>query len=307
LNDPTSLTKQQKYVFDKSKKDLPQELQDQWTQLLADNSPGIQKKRNQFINSLVPKSVTYADFVAPKAVNSLVRFFSKEDKVSRTRMASGRTRTQLIGDLGVHGRELFKEGLDCKDIWQDPKDGLYYMRTSTFTRFQSQSEVEQVQREQSATNAGWIALQGAMTTDMLDWKDWAEGKGNGSASSGSAGCLSTQKDDAETVMKLLQEAFDATTRLTLAVRRVSIELMQKAGESMASMRARGVALCKALVEPSEEMEMLLAKTVAEVNPDTVRSVLHKTTQHFTPLQQFYEELVAIYKVHFGKKPKQISS
>jgi hypothetical protein len=146
-----------------------------------------------------------------------------------------------------------------------------------------------------------------MTTDMLDWKDWAEGKGNGSASSGSAGSLSTQKDDAETVMKLLQEAFDATTRLTLAVRRVSIELSQKAGESMASMRARGIALCKALVEPSEEMEMLLAKTVAEVNPATVRSVLHKATQHFTPLQQFYEELVAIYKVHFGKKPKQISS
>jgi len=157
------------------------------------------------------------------------------------------------------------------------------------------------------TDAGWIGLQGAMLTDMPDWKDWAEGKGSGSASSGSDGCDSTQKEDVEKVMKLLQEAFDATTRLTLAVRRVSIELMQKAGDSLATMRARGVALCKALVEPSEEMETLLAKTAAEVNPDTVRSVLLKTTKHFTPLQQFYDELVAIYKVHFGKKPKQISS
>jgi len=142
LNDPTSLTKQQKYVFEKSKKDLPPELQEQWTQLLQSNSAGIQKKRNQFINSLVPKSVSYSDFVTTKAVSSLIRFYSKEDKVSRTAMASGRTRTQMIGDLGVHGRELFKEGLDCKDIWQDPKDGLYYMRTNTVTRFQSQREVE---------------------------------------------------------------------------------------------------------------------------------------------------------------------
>jgi len=106
---------------------------------------------------------------------------------------------------------------------------------------------------------------------------------------------------------LFQEVFDATARLTLSVRRISLDLIKHVGNSQdsvaARMRDRGVQVCKELVEPTEKMESLLARMASENSEDEVKAALKLSVNHFQPLKEFMGELEAMCKFLVGKKPK----
>ena len=62
-------------------------------------------------------------------------------------------------------------------------------------------------------------------------------------------------------------------------------------------------VCKELVEPTENMENLLARTTSENIEQEIQNALKLSATHFAPLERFYNELEAMYKYHIGKKPE----
>ena len=110
-------------------------------------------------------------------------------------------------------------------------------------------------------------------------------------------------------MKNLQDAFDAVTRLTLQVKRTSLEISKKLGAgdaSAMSLKERGTQLLKDLVAPSEMMGELLCKTCSEVFDIKVKNTLRSSAKAFMALEKFNMEIEHMYKFHFGKKPKAIT-
>ena len=71
----------------------------------------------------------------------------------------------------------------------------------------------------------------------------------------------------------LQESFDATTRVTLCLRRLGNTLISFGGSmSVRGMATRATSLCKAMVGPTEKMEEIMATVAKQVAGENVASV-----------------------------------
>ena len=70
-----------------------------------------------------------------------------------------------------------------------------------------------------------------------------------------------------TIMKALQDSFDATTRLTLAVKKLGQEIIasnQDASSTISQMIQTGVTYCSELVEPVNKIERLLMMPMSQI-------------------------------------------
>ena len=125
--------------------------------------------------------------------------------------------------------------------------------------------------------------------------------GNSSAPSSNGGAAGASSADAAT-MRALQESFDATTRLTLATKRLGSTLFSQgaASETIQSMIEKGVKMCKELVDPIAEIEALLLTPPGNVQRAQAMQALKDAAIPFEKLEVFYEELETIVKHHKKK-------
>ena len=187
-------------------------------------------------------------------------------------------------------------------------DGLFYMRQAIEGEKKSHKEKDIVERKVKVDDDA--QLFGLMAESSSGWVEWSIADGPSSSGlSGSAGRTTIDfgqpKEEIEAGMRKVQEAFDAMTRLTLAVRRLTKDLLQNhpGDEGCLLLRDRGIRLCKGLVDPTDELEELLTKTVDVVDVNSIKSALRSSASKFVPLEAYYIELEAVYRAKMGKKPK----
>ena len=106
-----------------------------------------------------------------------------------------------------------------------------------------------------------------MKDQALGWVQFAmEADSGGSGSSSSALADSGVGID-DIMMRALQDSFDATTRLTLSVKRTGQQLIAQglASDTIKDMISRGMEMCKQLVEPINDIESLLMAILAQAS------------------------------------------
>ena len=136
---------------------------------------------------------------------------------------------------------------------------------------------------------------------------WSAGSAASSVRSGAsvAGSGASSVAD-EPMMRALQDSFDATTRLTLAVQRTGQQLMAQgvASETINHNVSRCMELCKQLVPATEEINILLLKPMSQVPRDTAMCALKSAAGPFKQLQLFQEELEQLMRI---QKKRSIGS
>ena len=104
------------------------------------------------------------------------------------------------------------------------------------------------------------------------------------------------------LMAALQDSFDATTWLTMQVKRAGHELMSSASvtKSGADMVHTGVQLCRDLVEPMGQVEMLLVCRPEHIHYSEGLESLKKAAVPFDKLMVFYQEIMMLHKMYVLK-------
>ena len=150
-----------------------------------------------------------------------------------------------------------------------------------------------------------LAIAAGFKSQELSWFQLALEGVASSASSSDGGAAGASSADAAT-MRALQESFDATTRLTLATKRLGRDLISQgaASETIQSMIEKGVAMCAELVEPINTIERLLLTPPANVQRAQAMQALKDAAIPFEKLEVFYEELETLVKHH---KKKQLAA
>ena len=146
-----------------------------------------------------------------------------------------------------------------------------------------------------------LAIAAGFKSNELSWCQLALEGGASSASSSNGGAAGASSADAAT-MRALQESFDATTRLTLATKRLGRDLISQgaASETVQTMIEKGVKMCKELVDPIAEIEALLLTPPGNVQRAQAMQALKDAAIPFEKLEVFYEELETIVKHHKRK-------
>ena len=98
-------------------------------------------------------------------------------------------------------------------------------------------------------------------------------------------------------MTHLQDAFDAMTRLTLNTKRLAKDLIQskKASAQTKEYSDRGIQLCRALVQPTMDIEELLMTESSMVSEEKAIKTLQASAQPFLALQKFEQELSVLHR------------
>ena len=107
-----------------------------------------------------------------------------------------------------------------------------------------------------------------------------------------------------------QESFDATTRVTLCMRRMGTKLSSLGGsDTLKNMSSRALQLCKAMVGPSDALEALMVKvgqpeTRGEVTKGEVRENLAKVAPIYKDMIELYNEMVALLRKNKSELEKK---
>ena len=137
-----------------------------------------------------------------------------------------------------------------------------------------------------------------MKSTQLSWTEFAE-----TGSKGASGSTDKLQDNRvgidQHVMQALQDSCDATTRLTLSVKKCGQELMAattvaRTGEDMV---AHGVVVCRNLVEPITAIECLLLKPKDRIGHGDAMTALKAAACPFEELENFQKELQSLHKMY----------
>ena len=94
----------------------------------------------------------------------------------------------------------------------------------------------------------------------------------------------------------MQESFDATTRVTMMLRRMGTRLSSMGGsDSLRSMASRAMSLCKQMAAPSEQMESLMVKPHAEVSKSEVQAVMKQVAPIYKLMIELRNEMIQLLK------------
>ena len=146
-----------------------------------------------------------------------------------------------------------------------------------------------------------LAIAAGLKSQELSWFQLALEGGDSSASSSHGGAAGAVGADAAT-MRALQESFDATTRLTLATKRLGQDLISQgaASETVQTLVQKGAKLCKDLVDPIAGIEGLLLTSPGNVQRAQAMQALKDAAIPFEKLEMFYDELETLVKHHKKK-------
>ena len=101
----------------------------------------------------------------------------------------------------------------------------------------------------------------------------------------------------EKLMRALQDSFDATTRLTLNMKKTGQEIVASDNSSptITQMMQTGMGLCAELVEPIGKIEQLLMRPMRLVIRSEAVDALQCAAIPFQKLQKFSQEMTMLKK------------
>jgi len=202
---------------------------------------------------------------------------------------------------------LLQKGLDRGDFWLDETDNLYYTRTKKKRRVLRHEDIQETEKKSSLKDdKQFRGICAEMKSAQLEWVKFAlesVSDKSGSDARASSGPAQIKMADQE-LMSVLQDSFDATTRLTLEVKRKGHELMSNtsitvSGETMVK---EGIKLCSNLIQPVSDIESLLYKPMNLIVYQEGVDALNKAMKPFQELEQFYLELLSLHKMYVKKGP-----
>jgi hypothetical protein len=212
--------------------------------------------------------------------------------------------------------DLFQKGLDRGDFWLDTEDGLYYTRSKKKRRTLTHTEKQEASQEAELKDKKqFLAVAAEMKTAEIGWIGFAitagppgPPGGPGDSSSSAEGGVGGPPKDQELKMaddkltRALQDSFDATTRLTLDVKKAGQELMacMTITASGTELVKQAIMLCRNLVEPMNSIEELLLQPMITIRYQDGVDVLKKATKPFRDLQMFQQELLLLHKMYCKK-------
>ena len=104
---------------------------------------------------------------------------------------------------------------------------------------------------------------------------------------------------------LLQQAFDSVSRITLAIRKMSSELLSQGFGTVAEDAGRrGIEILKSLVKPSQTLESLMVKDRRSVLKSQVKAALTDLAGPYRDVLTMYEQILRVYAVNGGKVAKK---
>ena len=255
-------TRGQRYVFEKLIDRIDPIVLARYEYLKDPRNKVLGKEREcrAIINAHVSRNATYKTDALSVKSRTVEQIFEKKDVSSDMTAQAGMGKFETVGTKLNGNWDLFAQAQATGEVWEGA-DGLYYTKQRTLQVGKKWTESVKVkQRYDIATESGMLSVLADLSSDHADVLDEFEAKvgTSGLSSSGSKkltneGCHNTTatKDD----IRWLQEAYDATTRLTLASQRVYQELGSKAKtDTVKEMVAKAIELCKALVDSSEKAE-----------------------------------------------------
>lgn len=131
------------HVFKKYYDQLPETVIKQWEALCKPGGPaGKREKKNELINATVPRNTNYAGGLEVRNA-TLNNCTVLKRSFDRQRLETGFTETEMESK---YGETLFRKGLARGDFWHDPKDNLYYTKSTTRTRSDGYEEKQTLNR-----------------------------------------------------------------------------------------------------------------------------------------------------------------
>jgi hypothetical protein len=145
------------------------------------------------------------------------------------------------------------------------------MRTMKRGRRQSLTEEQCATRSVIVENDKLLAAFAKIGRDGHEWLVPVQSTG-GAASSSS--CIAGDDIADDTTMTNVQQSFDATTVLTLAVKRLGQELIRSGAlsDQGQGMVVQGIALCRELVAPMEAIENILTANKRKSRQDANKAL-----------------------------------
>ncbi len=280
-----TITRGQKYIFDRDFELLPQAVQDEYHRLRTSKEPGKQRKMNAIVSTAVSdRSGTYK---GNAVVNERVwaEFFTKTNKKWKSNSTTGMTCTEIRAKLGD---KLLEEGLRCGDVIESVEGGrkFYHMaRISTGMEMRVESHEECKQQNSAVAASSWDSMKQDLQT-----VDWADGLEHPQSESSLACGLA---DDS--LMAKAQEAYDAIQISSTNVRKACRQLAS--GPADPAIVASALKMAKDVQIYLDRIEEFLVSDRRSLQDSPLRSCLLEAARSFQALRVKEFELSALVKAH----------
>ena len=310
LDDRTT-SRAQRWVFTQHISGLDEATQKRWAELNDPNSKIAQKTKlkNQLINTFVPRHTDWKGTIQPKvmSVTELKRMTWTDTEIHTNK---GLPELVMIGKTFAGHRNLFNEALATGEVYQN-EDGLYYYKESSTSKAMSSStRMEGKKVHETADDKTYLSvLSELLNTEATKSEQWLTYKPVGANKKTTPAAIKTDPAS-QADFSMLQESFDSVTRVTTAIKRVALELMNLNPTSAAGasqMAARGISLCKHVVPSQETVETLLLSERGQVTTLMIKDAMKEAAKPDRELVDFYNELVALHKHHSVKEKGTSSS
>ena len=310
--DERKTSRAQRHVFNLSLSSCPQEVQTQYYHLVDKNTklPGKQKQINAIINAWVPRNATYgASLQKVDTTVSRVSQFSLQETAGFTNTGMGKY--VMIGSLFAGHRELFDAAHEAGEIWEDD-DGLWYHHAKTKGKQAHKNELVDVARNWSVEDESKLGecfkiLQLEMCEEKGAWLDKIDCFAGPSGSAGSSDSHQQALADTNGMATdedylLLQLSFDSVTRVTAALRNISMQVRSlPSTQVLGELVNKAVNLCKEVVPSQTAIEELLLSDRSLVTKKTAKAALAESAQPYRNLLTFHNELVALANFHITQE------
>ena len=213
----------------------------------------------------------------------------------------------FIGHFYSGNKELFQKAKEEGECYEDK--GRWYTTMSFETNADKVTDAKKAKKSYTAEGVDFNDVVAGVLSDMEGGAEWLV------ASCSITGSSSKQKPDAQappsdSQMRMLQESFDAVTRMTMAIKKMATEIMGSLGsagfesESAKSIARRGLQLLKELVAPSQLIEELLVTDRCDLTAKRVEAALEQARVPYKRVVDFYSDLATIYAKRGGKMSKK---
>ncbi|CAK0794770.1 unnamed protein product [Prorocentrum cordatum] len=293
--DSRTTTRAQRHTFAKNRHLFDQALVAQFDKLMdtANKTVGKQAQINQIINSCVTRKAAGGVGVLIKT-RSVKRFQRSMMRDENKETAHGLGWWSLVGTKFGGSESLAQKALDAGEVYQAEDTGLYYQKSHTIERTRVQEKGYKGEEDTGGLLSSDEFVQALcdqeeqLTAEPLgDWFKQCQ-KGVPKKIAGA------QADDGD--FTVMQESFDAVSRVTLALRRLGTKMMAAGGNSETTklMSGRAISLCKAVAGPSEAIESLLVaqgEAKRNISKADVAEALKAMSVPYKQMVELFNEIV----------------
>jgi hypothetical protein len=288
--DARKCSRAQQYVFTKCFDELPDAVQKKYNATKNNKTmKGKQVVLNTIVNAAVPRNAKYKSRMVLKECN-FTEVLERGNSDSIKTQNIGVSYSEALNEFRNDDAAL-TAALARNDYYE--KGGFYYKkrRIEEHNEFRKECNTGQKQYEVDTKNFATIMANvfeesGFLETDIEQDRDLSK-------------VVTKSVEDPSAMMERLQTAFDATTKLTLECKKLAREISAKGyiSDTVQGKMREGLDACRALVNPSNDIEDMLLSDPKAVNiADAVR-VLKESGALFRKLLLCQKETIALVRFH----------